>query len=53
MRDEDSMAEKCEGCGKELMFLEGNIYIPPDSNGSKRELYCRKYYNKKTKKRTH
>lgn len=47
------MAEKCEGCGKELMLPEGNIYIPSDSDGSKRELYCRKCYDKKTKERTH
>jgi len=45
--------KKCEGCGKELMLPEGNIYIPSDSDGSKRELYCRKCYDKKTKERTH
>ena len=50
MRDEDSMVEKCDGCGKELWFLEGNIYILPDGDGSKRELYCRKCYDKKTKR---
>ena len=53
MRDEDCMAEKCDGCGKELMFLEGTVYIPPDGDGSKRELYCRKCYDKKTKERTY
>ena len=53
MRDEDSIAEKCDECGKKLWFLEGNIYISPDGDKSKRELYCRKCYDKKTKERTH
>ena len=43
------MVEKCDGYGKELMFLEGNIYIPPAGSDSKRGLYCRKYYDKKVK----
>ncbi len=38
---------------KELWFLEGNIYIPSDGDGSKSEIYCIKCYDKKTKERTH
>ena len=51
MRDEDCMVEKCDGCGKELWFLEGNIYIPSDGDGSKREIYCRKCYDKKNQRK--
>ena len=43
------MVEKCDGYGKELMFLEGNIYIPPAESDSKGGLYCGKCYNKKVK----
>ena len=49
---ENSMAEKCDGYGKELMFLEGNIHISPAGSDSKRGLYCRKCYNKKVKEET-
>ena len=50
MRDEDCMVEKCDGCGKELMFLEGTVYNLADGDGFKRELYCRKCCDKKTKR---
>jgi len=33
------MAKKCDGCGKKLMFLEGNVYIPPTGSNSKRGVY--------------
>jgi len=46
------MAKKCDGCGKKLMFLEGNVYIPPTGSNSKRGVYCRKCYNKKVKEET-
>ncbi len=36
---------------KELWFLEGNIYIPSDGDGSKREIYCRKCYDKKNQRK--
>ena len=45
------MAEKCDGYGKELMFLEGNIYIRPAGSDSKRGFYCRKCYNKKSQRK--
>ena len=41
------MAEKCDGCGKDLLFLEETIYIPPNGSKSKRGVYCEKCYNKK------
>jgi hypothetical protein len=45
------MVEKCDGYGKELIFLEGNICIPPAGSDSKRGLYCRKCYYKKVKEK--
>ncbi|UCF12051.1 MAG: hypothetical protein JSW06_08415 [Thermoplasmatales archaeon] len=41
------MVEKCDGCGKDLLFLEGTIYIPPNGSKFKRGIYCKKCYNKK------